>query len=63
MFYQFRFDLLFLFTFIALLFLNMTFGASSKSDVKTANAAVESQNDNASDHPVLKGEPGCVSPR
>ena len=54
MFYQFRFDLLFLFAFIALLFLNMTFGASSKSDVKTANAAVESQNDNATENPVVK---------
>ena len=54
MFYQFRFDLLFLFAFIALLFLNMTFGASRKSDVKTANAAVETQNDNATDNPVVK---------
>ena len=54
MFYQFRFDILFLFAFIAFLFLNMTFGASNKSEVKTANAAVETQTNTASDNPVVK---------
>ncbi|MBR5160931.1 MAG: hypothetical protein IKW80_04840 [Thermoguttaceae bacterium] len=54
MFYQFRFDILFLFAFIAFLFLNMTFGASNKSEVKTANAAVESHNDNSASNPVVK---------
>ena len=54
MFYQFRFDILFLFAFIAFLFFNMTMGASNKSEVKTATAAVETHNDNVSDNPVVK---------
>ncbi|MBR0237948.1 MAG: hypothetical protein IJQ39_07655 [Thermoguttaceae bacterium] len=55
MFYQFRFDLLFLFVFIALLILNMTMGDANKSDVQTANAVtVEAQNNTASDNPVVK---------
>ena len=58
MFYQFRFDLLFLFAFIALLFLNMTLGSSSKSEVKTANAVMESQRSldvsNPSERPAVK---------
>lgn len=58
MLYQFRFDILFLFAFIAFLFFNMTFGAASKSEVKTANAAVESQSNigasGSVDNPVAK---------
>ena len=54
MLYQFRFDLLFLFAFVALLILNMTMVDANKSDVKTANAATEQTNHNASsvDNPV-----------
>ena len=45
MFYQFRFDLLFLFAFVALLVLNMVMGGANKSNVQTANAVtVEAQN-------------------
>ena len=55
MLYQFRFDILFLFAFIAFLFFNMTMGASSKSEVKTAKVAVEeTQNNTHSDNPVAK---------
>ena len=54
MFYQFRFDLLFLFAFVALLILHMTMVDANKSDVKTANAVTEQTNHNASsvDNPV-----------
>ncbi len=54
MLYQFRFDLLFLFVFVALLILHMTMVDANKSDVKTANAAVETQNNTVSDNPVVK---------
>lgn len=58
MFYHFRFDLLFLFAFVVLLILNMTMGASRKSEVKTAAAVVESQNSldvsSTSENPIVK---------
>lgn len=54
MFYQFRFDLLFLFAFVALLVLHMTLVDANKSDVQTANAVTEQTNHNAAsvDNPV-----------
>ena len=45
MLYQFRFDLLFLFAFVALLIFNMVMSGANKSNVQTANAVtVEAQN-------------------
>lgn len=53
MLYQFRFDLLFLFAFVALLILNMVMGGANKSDVQTANAVtVEAQNNLDASTPV-----------
>lgn len=55
MFYQFRFDLLFLFVFVALLILNMVMGGANKSNVQTANAvSVEAQNDLGASAPASK---------
>ena len=54
MLYQFRFDLLFLFVFVGILFLNMTMSGTNKSDVQTVNPVMEQTNHNvlSVDNPV-----------